>query len=265
MTALVPSIYASSLVRSDLLKLRKRRSLSVVVGLLSIGAIAITYTVIEMLHVSNAAKHGAAGGIANLGHGTFLIALLGAAAAAIVGSTAGAADLDAGVYRDLVVTGRSRLALFGSRLTGGLAYLLPFIAAAFAAAAVITVALRGNFPAAEYPPDGRHGALGAAQRNCVLPARGRGRVPDRVAVLHDRDRPRLDARAVSDHLVHLLARDRARARPKRGPRTTAPRRCANPSQGPVLHMSVAAAIAVLLWTAAPAARRRRRRDVDRAA
>ena len=85
MTALVPSIYASSLVRSDLLKLRKRRSLSVVVGLLSIGAIAITYTVIEMLHVSNPAKHGAAGGIANLGHGTFLIALLGAAAAAIGG------------------------------------------------------------------------------------------------------------------------------------------------------------------------------------
>jgi hypothetical protein len=147
MTALAPSIYAPSLVRSDLLKLRKRRSLSVVVGLLSIGAIAITYTIIELLHVSNAAKHGVAGGIVNLGHGAFLIALLGAAAAAIVGSTAGAADLDAGVYRDLVVTGRSRLALFASRLTGGLAYLLPFIAAAFAATSVIAVTLHGNLPA----------------------------------------------------------------------------------------------------------------------
>jgi ABC-type transport system involved in multi-copper enzyme maturation permease subunit len=147
MTALAPSIYAPSLVRSDLLKLRKRRSLSVVVGLLTIGAIAIMYTIVELLHVSDSAKHGVAGGIENLGHGTFLIALLGAAAAAIVGSTAGAADLDAGVYRDLVVTGRSRLALFASRLTGGLAYLLPFVAVAYTATCVISVALRGSLPA----------------------------------------------------------------------------------------------------------------------
>lgn len=148
MTALAPTtIYAPSLLRSDLLKLRKRRSLSVVVGLLTVGAIAITYTVIELLHLSNAAKHGVAGGVTNLGHGAFLIVLLGAAAAAIVGSTAGAADLDAGVYRDLVVTGRSRLALFRSRLAGGLAFLLPFVAAAYAATCVIAVTLRGDLPA----------------------------------------------------------------------------------------------------------------------
>jgi hypothetical protein len=147
MTALAPSIYAPSLVRSDLLKLRKRRGLAVVVGLLTLGAIAITYTIIELLHVSDSAKHGYAGGIANLGHGAGLIALLGAAAAAIVGSSAGAADLDAGVYRDLVVTGRSRLALFASRLTGGLAYLLPFVAAAYTVTCVISVALRGSLPA----------------------------------------------------------------------------------------------------------------------
>ena len=147
MTALAPSIYAPSLLRSDLLKLRKRRSLSVVVGLLTVGAVAITYTVIEALHLSNSAKHGVAGGITNLGHGAFLIALLGAAAAAIVGSTAGASDLDAGVYRDLVVTGRSRLTLFRSRLVGGLTYLLPFVAVAYAAAAVVSVALRGSLPA----------------------------------------------------------------------------------------------------------------------
>jgi hypothetical protein len=147
MTALAPSIYAPSLVRSDLLKLRKRRSLSLVVGLLTIGAIVITYTIMELLHVSSSAKHGVAGGIMNLGHGAFLIAVLGTAAAAIVGSTAGAADLDAGVYRDLVVTGRSRLALFASRLIGGLAYLLPFVAVAYAAASVISVTLRGSLPA----------------------------------------------------------------------------------------------------------------------
>jgi ABC-type transport system involved in multi-copper enzyme maturation permease subunit len=144
MTALAHGIYAPSLLRSDLLKLRKRRSLSVIVGLLTIGAVAITYTVIELLHVSDSTKHGVAGGVTNLGHGAFLVALLGTASAAIVGSMAGAADLDAGVYRDLVVTGRSRLTLFRSRLAGGLAYLLPFVAVAFAATAVIAVVLHGS-------------------------------------------------------------------------------------------------------------------------
>ena len=43
MTALAPSIYAPSLVRSDLLKLRKRRSLSVVVGLLTIIMVSTSF------------------------------------------------------------------------------------------------------------------------------------------------------------------------------------------------------------------------------
>jgi hypothetical protein len=147
MSTLVHTLPSHALVRADILKLRKRRSLSVVVGLLTVGAIAITFTVIEALHLSNAVKHSAAGGVTNLGNATSLIALLGAAAAAIVGSTAGAGDLDAGVYRDLVVTGRSRLALFLSRLTGGLSYLLPFVAVAYAATSVIAVALHGSLAA----------------------------------------------------------------------------------------------------------------------
>jgi ABC-type transport system involved in multi-copper enzyme maturation permease subunit len=147
MTALAHALPSPSLVRSDLLKLRKRRSLSVVIGLLTVGAIAITYTIIELLHLSDSAKHGVAGGVLNLGHGTFLIGVLGAAAAAIVGSTAGAGDLDSGVYRDLVVTGRSRLALFASRVAGGLSFLLPFVAAAYALASVVSVAFHGSLPA----------------------------------------------------------------------------------------------------------------------
>ena len=70
--------------------------------------------------------------------------MLGAAAAAIVGSTAGSGDLDAGVYRDLVVTGRSRLSLYASRIPGGLAFLLPFVAAAYALAAVASVVFAGS-------------------------------------------------------------------------------------------------------------------------
>jgi ABC-type transport system involved in multi-copper enzyme maturation permease subunit len=133
------ALAAPRLIGADLLKLRRRRGLAIVVGLLSVGAVSITYAVIEILHLVDSTKHGPAGGIANLGHGTFLVAALGGVAAALVGSSAGAGDLDAGVYRELVVTGRSRLSLYLSRIPGGLAFLLPFVAVAYAIAVVASV------------------------------------------------------------------------------------------------------------------------------
>jgi ABC-type transport system involved in multi-copper enzyme maturation permease subunit len=134
------------LVAADVLKLRRNRSLAAITGVLTVGAVGVTIAVIELLHVSNAAKHGPAGGVQNLGHVASLIAMLGAAAAAIVGSRVGAGDKDAGVYRDLVVTGRSRLSLYLSRIPAGFAFLLPFIAASYAVAAVSAVVLAGSKP-----------------------------------------------------------------------------------------------------------------------
>ena len=136
-----------SLVSADLLKLRKRRGLVAVVSLMTVGATAITYGVMELLHVANPAKHGPAGGVVNLGHGAWVVAALGSVAATLVASSAGAGDLDAGVYRDLVVTGRSRLALFASRVPGGLAFLLPLVAAGYTVAAVATVVFADSRPA----------------------------------------------------------------------------------------------------------------------
>lgn len=130
------------LVGADILKLGKNRSLAAVTAGLTVGAVAI----IELLHVANPGKHGPAGDVHNLGHLAALIAMLGAAAAAIVGSRVGAGDKDAGVYRDLVVTGRSRTSLFLSRIPAGDAYLLPFVAAAYAVAAVSAVVLAGSDP-----------------------------------------------------------------------------------------------------------------------
>jgi hypothetical protein len=138
---------APRLIGADLLKLARRRGLAVVVGLLTVGAVFITYGVMEILHLVNSAKHGSAGGIENLGHGTFVVAALGGVAAAIVGSSAGAGDLETGVYRELVVTGRSRLSLFFSRIPAGLTYLLPFVAAAYTLACVATTAFAGDLPA----------------------------------------------------------------------------------------------------------------------
>jgi ABC-type transport system involved in multi-copper enzyme maturation permease subunit len=135
-----------SMVSADLLKLRRRRGLVAVTALLTVVAMTITYAIIELLHVASPATHGPAGGVVNLGHGAWVAVVLGAVAATIVGSMAGAGDLEAGVYRDLVVTGRSRLALYRSRLRGGLVFLLPFAAAGYAIAALASVVFAGTHP-----------------------------------------------------------------------------------------------------------------------
>ena len=69
---------------------------------------------------------------------------VGVVAAILVGATAGAGDRGAGVFRELVVTGRPRLALFAARIPGGLIFLLAFVAVAFAIAAAAAVALTGD-------------------------------------------------------------------------------------------------------------------------
>jgi ABC-type transport system involved in multi-copper enzyme maturation permease subunit len=135
------------LVSAELLKLRKRRSLVLTVLALTVGAAIVTYGVLAILHVANPAHHGPAGGVTNLGHGLFVLAMLGAVAATLVGAAAGAGDLGAGVFRELVVTGRSRRALFASRIPGGLVFLLPFVAVAYGIAAGASVVFAGSLAA----------------------------------------------------------------------------------------------------------------------
>jgi hypothetical protein len=147
MTALAPSLPASRLVRAELLKLRKRRGLVALTACLTVGTAIVTYGVLMILHAANPAHHGPAGGVTNLGHGLVALSVLGAVAGTIVGATTGAGDLAAGVFRELVVTGRSRRALFRARIPGGLAFLLSFVAAGYALAAVASVVFAGSLPA----------------------------------------------------------------------------------------------------------------------
>lgn len=147
MTALAPSLPTPRLVLAELLKLRKRHGLVAVTACLTVGAALVTYGILAILHWANPAHHGPAGGVANLGHGLFVLSILGSVAATIVGATAGAGDLAAGVFRELVVTGRSRRALFRARIPGGLAFLLAFVAGGYAVAAVASVVFAGALPA----------------------------------------------------------------------------------------------------------------------
>lgn len=98
----------TTLARYELLNLRRRRRL-IASTALTIGAVSIAITVLAVLHADNSHSHAAAGGALNLSHQVFLLSMLGALAGVLVGATAGAGDITAGVFRDLVLTGRPAL------------------------------------------------------------------------------------------------------------------------------------------------------------
>jgi ABC-type transport system involved in multi-copper enzyme maturation permease subunit len=102
--------------------------------------------VLAVLHAADPAKYGPAGGLSNLANAAYILSLLGMVAAVLIGATTGAGDLQAGVFRDLVATGRSRLALFAARIPGGLALLWPLVAGAWVIAAGGSVLLAGSDP-----------------------------------------------------------------------------------------------------------------------
>ena len=143
----VPGVRPFGLARADFLKLRKRRGLFWTTTVLIVGPQVVAYGILAILHAANPGHHGPAGGIENLGHGLSVLALVGSIGAIIAGASAGADDLSSGVFRELVVTGRSRLALFGSRVPGGLAFVLSFAFVAYAIAAVVSMTANGELPA----------------------------------------------------------------------------------------------------------------------
>ena len=115
------------LIRAEVLKLRRRTGMVVMTAVLTVVAVALYYTIQAIR--GNASGH--------FDDAIAVLAMAGSVAGAIVGATAGAADIEAGVFRDLVATGRSRLALFFARVPGAWAIVLPMLALAIALAAVI--------------------------------------------------------------------------------------------------------------------------------
>ena len=127
------------LISTKHLELRKRRGLMAVVFLLTIGLPVVVLGFRLLFHEVDPHSYGPAGSpsvfqaVANLmGEFSFIIA-------AALGATAGSTDLTDGVFRHLVITGRSRLALYLARIPAGLSVLLPLVAAAFLLVCLVTI------------------------------------------------------------------------------------------------------------------------------
>jgi hypothetical protein len=136
---------ARQMIGADLLRLRKKWGFMALVLAVVLAPLVIWtgYAVIE--HASNPAAHGPAGGLDNFGKMLSLLGIfMGPVAAVLIGAEAGAGDLAAGVFRDNVLTGRSRMALFLSRIPAALAVTFAVIGIGYASGLAVTFGFAGG-------------------------------------------------------------------------------------------------------------------------
>ena len=137
----VPWLPPVPLIGAKLLELRKRRTLMIVIVAFTVGLPVIFYGVRLLYHLGDPARYAPAGAPDAFATAGTLMGEFGFIAAAALGVTAGTADLTEGMFRHLVITGRSRLALYLARIPAGLSILLSLAAAGFAVTCLVTAFL----------------------------------------------------------------------------------------------------------------------------
>ncbi|HWD23902.1 MAG TPA: hypothetical protein VG368_00405 [Acidimicrobiales bacterium] len=144
------------MIASRFKELRKRRGLMAALILVTIGIPAIFLAVRLILHAVASTTYGPAGGYSvYTGLTSGVLYSFGFIVAATLGCTAGSIDLSEGMFRHLVVTGRSRLALYLARIPAGLAVIVSLVAIGFTVVCAVCVFAAPkslNFDGVTVPP-----------------------------------------------------------------------------------------------------------------
>jgi hypothetical protein len=133
-------IPTGGMIATRFMELRRRRGLMITLVLVTIGIPAVFLLIRLLLHAFAPHSYGPAGG-----HDIFtglvggVLYVFGFIVAATLGCTAGSIDLTEGMFRHLVVTGRSRLALYLARIPAGLAIIVPLVAIGFTVVCAVCV------------------------------------------------------------------------------------------------------------------------------
>ncbi|HEX3461795.1 MAG TPA: hypothetical protein VHT49_12890 [Acidimicrobiales bacterium] len=133
-------IPTGGMIATRLMELRKRRGLMIALLVVNIGIPSVFLLIRLLGHALDPKSYGPAGGydiFTNLVAGVMYV--FGFIVAATLGCTAGSVDLTEGMFRHLVVTGRSRLALYLARIPAGLAIIVPMVAVGFAIVCTVCV------------------------------------------------------------------------------------------------------------------------------
>jgi ABC-type transport system involved in multi-copper enzyme maturation permease subunit len=124
---------ARQMIGAEILKVRRNRSVMAFALLLTVGVVVLFYGYDAIQHASDPVQNSPAGGLNGFRHGVEALGVFfGMLAAVLIGAEVGTADVSSGVFRDLVATGRSRLALFAVRLPAAAIVSLCLSAAAYA-------------------------------------------------------------------------------------------------------------------------------------
>jgi len=128
------------MITTRFMELRKRRGLMIALTLVTIGIPAVFLLIRLLLHAIAPHSYGPAGGydiFTGLVAGVLYV--FGFIVAATLGATAGSIDLTEGMFRHLVVTGRSRLSLYLARIPAGLGIIVPLVAIGFTVVCAVCV------------------------------------------------------------------------------------------------------------------------------
>jgi hypothetical protein len=126
------------LITTKNLEIRKRRGLMITMVVLIVAPTVLLYALRLLFHAVDPNSYGPAGSPDLFSQASNLISGLGFIAAATLGATAGTTDLTDGMFRHLVITGRSRVALYLARIPAGLAVIVPLVALAFTMNCLVT-------------------------------------------------------------------------------------------------------------------------------
>ena len=127
------------LVSAEFLKLYKRTGIVLCALGLTMGPALILMLVTE--------GDADSGGMRAFADQIGIVAVLSLVGGILVGATLGTSDISSGVFRDLVVTGRSRLDLYTARVPAGLVLVLVAAAGGFAIVVATAHASAGSSPA----------------------------------------------------------------------------------------------------------------------
>ena len=129
-----------AMISTRFMELRRRRGLMIALVVVKVGNPPVFLLVRLLAHAIAPRSYGPAGGYdIYTGIVAGLMYVFGFIIAATLGCTAGSVDLTEGMFRHMVVTGRSRLALYLARIPAGLAIVVPLVAIGFTVVCAVCV------------------------------------------------------------------------------------------------------------------------------
>lgn len=134
------------MIASEARKITARRGVMTLLILTTIGAVVLVYAITEIFHLAQPAKYPTVGGDPGFRRIVDIMGRIGLIPAAILGATAGAQDVEAGVIRDMFVTGRPRWLIYLLRNVGATVVWVPLIVIAYAIGILATFVFSNGFP-----------------------------------------------------------------------------------------------------------------------